>query len=100
MKDGWKARSPARMQEVKKAREAFQPKFKKKEDLLCNPVLGEAFYLRLKETKRSTASKSNIDTKQKEYRNAVNELYAIDLANLENNPQWFRNNVLNRPLML
>jgi hypothetical protein len=30
-------------QEVKKAREAFQPKFKKKEDLLCNPVLDEAF---------------------------------------------------------
>ena len=36
-------------QEIKKAREAFQPKFNKKEDLLCNPVLDEAFYLRLKE---------------------------------------------------
>ena len=54
--------------EVKKAREAFQPNFRKKENLHSNPILDDAFYLRLKSAKRSTASKSNIDTREKEYR--------------------------------
>jgi hypothetical protein len=40
--------------------------------------LDEAFYLRLKETKRSTASKSNIDTREKEYRKLSFKI--LDLA--------------------
>lgn len=32
---------------------------------------------------------------QKEYRDAIKALYTIDFNNLENNPQWFRNNILN-----
>ncbi|KAK4028864.1 hypothetical protein OUZ56_021883 [Daphnia magna] len=54
-------------QEIKKARKAFQPKFKVKEDLLCNPILDDAFYLRLKTARRSAPSKSNIDAKAKKY---------------------------------
>ena len=34
--------------------------------------------------------------KQKEYNDAIKELYTINFDNLEDNPQWFRNNVLNR----
>ena len=34
--------------------------------------------------------------KQKQYRDAIKSLYEIDLTDLENNPQWFKNNVLNR----
>lgn len=33
--------------------------------------------------------------KQKEYQDAMKALYTIDLTDLENNPQWFHNNVLN-----
>lgn len=52
-------------QEIKKAIEAFQLKFKKKEDILYNPILDDTFYLRLKSDKRLTASKSNIDIKKR-----------------------------------
>ena len=64
--------------EVKKAREAFQPNFRKKENLLSNPILDDAFYLRLKSAKRSTASKANIDTRKKEYRKLSFKI--LDLA--------------------
>jgi hypothetical protein len=52
-------------QEIKKAIEAFQLKFKKKEDILYNPILDDTFYLRLKSDKRLTASKSKIDIKKR-----------------------------------
>lgn len=66
-------------QEIKKAREAFQAKFKTKEDSL-HPILDDPSYLRLKTAKRSTASKSNIDVKEKEYRKSVISYEILDLA--------------------
>ena len=36
-----------------------------------------------------------VRSKQEQYRNAMKALYTIDFDNLENNPQWFRNNILN-----
>ncbi|KAK4027421.1 hypothetical protein OUZ56_016467 [Daphnia magna] len=41
--------------EAKKTRESFQPKFKTKNDLLCNPTLDDAFYIRLKTANRGRA---------------------------------------------
>ena len=46
---------------AKSAREAFRPKLKKNADLLINPNLDEAFYIRLKAVKSSSAAKANID---------------------------------------
>ena len=39
--------------------------------------------------------RESVRNKQKEYRDAIKALYTLDFDNLENNPQWFRNNVLN-----
>ena len=39
--------------------------------------------------------RETVRIKQKEYQDAIKALYKIDFENLENNPQWFRNNVLN-----
>ena len=36
-----------------------------------------------------------IHEKQRQYQDSIKALYVIDLDNLENNPQWFQNNVLN-----
>ncbi|KAI9550901.1 hypothetical protein GHT06_004520 [Daphnia sinensis] len=54
---------------AKSAREAFRPKLKKNADLLINPNLDEAFYIRLKTVKSSSATKANIDPIEKIYRN-------------------------------
>ncbi|KZS00262.1 Uncharacterized protein APZ42_003513, partial [Daphnia magna] len=54
---------------AKAAREAYRPKLKKGSDLLTNPSLDEAFYIRLKTVKSSSASKTNIDPVEKIYRN-------------------------------
>lgn len=54
---------------TKSAREAFRPKLKKNADLLINPNLDEAFYIRLKTVKSSSATKANIDPIEKIYRN-------------------------------
>ena len=32
--------------------------------------------------------------RQRQYREAIKNLYTLDLENLENNPQWFKNNIL------
>ncbi len=39
--------------------------------------------------------RETVRKKQKEYQEAVKAIYTIDFNNLENNPQWYRNNVLN-----
>ncbi|EFX70828.1 hypothetical protein DAPPUDRAFT_327777 [Daphnia pulex] len=54
---------------AKSTREAFRPKLKKNADLLINPNLDEAFYIRLKTVKSSSAAKANIDPIEKIYRN-------------------------------
>ncbi|XP_046440099.1 uncharacterized protein LOC124210488 [Daphnia pulex] len=54
---------------AKSAREAFRPKLKKNADLLINPNLDDAFYIRLKAVKSSSAAKVNIDPIEKIYRN-------------------------------
>jgi hypothetical protein len=54
---------------AKSARETFRPKLKKNADLLINPNLDDAFYIRLKAVKSSSAAKTNIDPIEKIYRN-------------------------------
>ena len=54
---------------AKITREAFKPKLKRSTGLLTNPSLDEAFYLRLKDLKSSSASKANVDPLEKVYRN-------------------------------
>ena len=39
--------------------------------------------------------RETVRKKQKEYQDAMKSLYTIDLNDLENNPQWFRKNILN-----
>ncbi|KZR98368.1 Uncharacterized protein APZ42_006246 [Daphnia magna] len=60
------------------AREAYRPKLKKCPDLLVNPSLDEAFYIRLRSIKSSSASKANIDPVEKIYRNQTYKI--LDLV--------------------
>jgi len=41
-----------------------------------------------------------IRKKQKEYNDAIKKLYTVNFDDLEDNPEWFRNNVLNRQLKI
>lgn len=63
---------------AKAAREAYRPKLKKCPDLLVNPSLDEAFYIRLRSIKSSSASKANIDPVEKIYRNQTYKI--LDLV--------------------
>jgi hypothetical protein len=68
---------------AKSVREAFRPKLKKNAGLLINPNLDEAFYIRLKAVKSSSAAKANIDPIEKIYRNQTFKI--LDLVK----PLWF-----------
>ncbi len=68
---------------AKNVREAFRPKLKKNADLLINPNLDEAFYIRLKAVKSSSEAKANIDPIEKIYRNQTFKI--LDLVK----PLWF-----------
>ena len=63
---------------AKAAREAYRPKLRKCLDLLVNPSLDEAFYIRLRSIKSSSASKANIDPVEKIYRNQTYKI--LDLV--------------------
>ncbi|KZS05645.1 Uncharacterized protein APZ42_031115 [Daphnia magna] len=52
-------------EKVKACREAFKPTLKRKSEFLVNPTLDESIYLRLKVSKNSNASKTNIDPTEK-----------------------------------
>jgi hypothetical protein len=63
-----------------------------------NATLNKNVKLTREEYKKEWYNKHRevVRQKQKEYREAIKELYTINLNDLENNPQWFKNNVLNR----
>ena len=63
---------------AKAAREAYRPKLKRCPDLLVNLSLDEAFYIRLRSIKSSSASKANIDPVEKIYRNQTYKI--LDLV--------------------
>ncbi|KAK4030611.1 hypothetical protein OUZ56_023877 [Daphnia magna] len=52
-------------EKVKACREAFKPTLKRKSEFLVNPTLDESIYLRLKASKNSNASNTNIDPTEK-----------------------------------
>lgn len=62
-----------------------------------NATLNKATTKTIKEYKKEwyDTHREVVREKQREYREAVSKLYRIDMENLENNPQWFLNNVLN-----
>ena len=62
-----------------------------------NATLNKHVRKSTKESKKDwyNQHRETVRSKQKEYQEAVKAIYKIDFANLENNPQWFRNNILN-----
>jgi predicted GIY-YIG superfamily endonuclease len=62
-----------------------------------NATLNKSVRKSTKEYKKEwyNQHRDTVRIKQKEYQDAMKALYTIDFNNLENNPQWFRNNVLN-----
>ena len=50
---------------IKKCRDLYKPTLKRKANILSNPTLDESIYLRLKASKKSNATKANIDPTDK-----------------------------------
>ena len=67
-----------------------------------NATLNKSVRKSIKEYKKEwyNQHRETVRMKQKEYQDAMKALYTIDFNDLENNPEWFRNNVLNSSRIL